>query len=266
MSGASAAGPVADAAIDDLRALRQRVERDLLRALVQLDTESGSGELVRQQAQTSAAVYRQIARALEQAGNTETITTLGRRAVEAVEAITGEPAATLSLDVRQELDAIVNGAANDVASAFAGAQDAIRQAINAGVATSGSLDDLIVEVQDLLDTSFRQASAAVDAAIMGAGRRAVLAEALSSGAPWVYLYVGPRDDKNRPFCRKWIRKCVTNPDAVEVTPGQPSPVGTYCGGYNCRHSWAPITREMALARGYEIVDTGSAKALLTAGD
>ena len=266
MSGASAAGPVADSAVDDLRNLRQRIERDLLRSLVQLNTQNGSGDLVKQQAQTSAAVYRQVVRALEQVGSAETITVLGRRTVEAVEAITGQPASTLSVDVRQELDAIVNGAANDVAAAFAGVQDEIRQAINAGVTSGGTLDDLIVDVQERLDVSFRQASAAVDAAIMGAGRRAVLAEAVASGVPWVYLYVGPKDAKNRPFCAQWIGKCVTNPDAVDVTPGQPSPVGTYCGGYNCRHSWAPITRDRAVARGYEIVDTGPARALLTAGD
>jgi len=265
MTGASAAGPIADSAVDDMRALRQRVERDLLRALVQLDTAQGTGELLRAQAKTSAGVWREIDRVLRELGDVvEGVT--GRRAVEAVEAVTGETALSLKLDVRQELDSIVNGATDVVALSFKDASAEIRQAINAGVSTSGSLDDLIVDVQARLDTTFVKASAAVDAAIMGAGRRAVLAEAVDSGVPWVYLYVGPRDAKNRPFCREWIGKCVTNPDAVPATPGQPEPVGTYCGGFNCRHSWAPITRERAVARGYEIVNTGTARALLTAGE
>ena len=265
MTGAAAAGPVADSAVEDMRALRLRVERDLLRALVQLDTQSGSGELVRAQAQTAAGVWREIDRVLRELGDVvEGVT--GRRAVEAVEAVTGDSALSLKIDVRQELDSIVNGATGEVAVSLKAASAEIRQAISAGIATSGTLDDLIVDVQVRLGTTFVRASAAVDAAIMGAGRRAVLAEAVDSGVPWVYLYTGPRDAKNRPFCRQWIGKCVTNPDAIPAVDKQPEPVGTYCGGFNCRHSWAPITRERAIARGYEIVDTGPARALLAAGE
>jgi hypothetical protein len=37
--------------------------------------------------------------------------------------------------------------------------------------------------------------------------------------------------------------------------GQKLPVEDYCGGYNCRHSWAPQLIPDALASGYRIYDT-----------
>ena len=58
MSGADAAGPVADSAIEDLRAVRDALQRDLLRILLQLDTEPGEDSLVRRQGQTAVAVFR----------------------------------------------------------------------------------------------------------------------------------------------------------------------------------------------------------------
>lgn len=59
-----------------------------------------------------------------------------------------------------------------------------------------------------------------------------------------FEYVGPRDDKNRPFCRfvlsnrrkEWTREQIaaeldSHPDA------QLQPTFVYGGGYNCRHRW-----------------------------
>lgn len=58
----------------------------------------------------------------------------------------------------------------------------------------------------------------------------------------LFLYFGPRDAKNRPFCRDvlargrlWtqaeVKELDKHPDA------QLLPVSTFCGGYNCRHIW-----------------------------
>lgn len=255
MSGADAAGPVADSAIADLRAVRDGLQRDLLRVLLQLDTEPGEDSLVRRQGQTAVAVYRQVERRLASLGD-EIASVAGARAVEAVAAVVGAPPSTLPLDVRAELDQIVNGQIGDVVAVFRAANDEIRQAVARGITTGGSLADLVSAVSDRMDVTFRQAQAAVDAAVMAAGRRAVVSIALDveedTDEQMVFVYVGPRDAKNRPFCRQWVGKAVVDPRKLDN--GQDLPVEDYCGGYNCRHSWAPTPIPLAIENGYRIYD------------
>ena len=88
---------------------------------------------------------------------------------------------------------------------------------------------------------------------MAVGRRAIWSSAHASGLDLVYVYVGPKDAKNRPFCQQWVGKAATNP--TTLNNGQDLPVEDYCGGYNCRHSWAPTLREDAVAQGIVIVRT-----------
>lgn len=251
MSGASAAGPVADVAIRDLQSLRERLEADLMRVLLRLDTEAGEDSLVRRQGQTASAVYRQIVSRLEAVGQ-QVISVAGTRALQAVEAVTGEPPATLSVQVREELDLIMDRAAEDVTSVFREASGDIRESAQAGIVSGGSLADLIAQVADRVQTSFLRAQAAVDAAIMAVGRRAVMAAAaeMVDTLDLVYVYVGPRDDKNRDFCRRWVGKATRHPERLDN--GQGLPVPDYCGGYNCRHSWAPTPRDIAIAEGIDI--------------
>lgn len=251
MSGADAAGVVADAAIEDLRRLETAIERDLLRILLSLDTVPGEDSLVRRQAQTSAAVLAQIRRRLEQEGET-IASVVGQRAIEAVGAVLGAPPATLPVTVKEELDAIVNGQVADVVKVFRLAREEMRDAVSRGITSSGSLADVIEEVRARLSTTYVRATAAVDAAIMAVGRRSVIAAAreVEGELDLVYVYVGPRDAKNRPFCRTWVGKAVTDP--ARLDNGQGLPADDYCGGYNCRHSWAPTTVETAIAEGIEI--------------
>lgn len=256
MSGAGAAGASADRAIEDLRSAQAALERDLLRILLTLDTESGTDSLIRGQGQTAAAVYRQISARLEEATG-EVIDITGRRALEAVEAVAGTPPSNLSLDVRAELDQIVDGQAADVVRVFGVAQRQFREAVARGVLSSGSLVDVVQEIQAEMAITYRQAQAAVDAAVMAVGRRSVMAEAAAleqeEGIDLLYLYVGPRDAKNRPFCREWVGKAVTNPDRLDN--GQNLPVEDFCGGYNCRHSWAPLFVRYAVENRYQVFDT-----------
>lgn len=251
MSGAAAAGVVADAAVEDLRRLEVALERDLLRILLSLDTLPGEDSLVRRQAQTSAAVLTQVRRRLEQEGET-LASVVGQRAIEAVGAVLGAPPATLPLGAREELDAIVNGQVGDVVQTFKTAAPEMREAVARGIASGGSLADVVDEVRARLATTYLRASAAVDAAIMAAGRRAVLsaAAAVAGELDLVYVYVGPRDAKNRPFCAAWVGKAVTDPSRLDN--GQKLPADDYCGGYNCRHSWAPTPVETAVREGIPI--------------
>lgn len=78
----------------------------------------------------------------------------------------------------------------------------------------------------------------------------------SMGAEY-YQYVGPLDEKNRPFCADVAsRNQVFTPLGIEMLnnhpelhPEVPPNVALVCGGYNCRHVWAPAPR---LPEGWEV--------------
>lgn len=263
MSGAAAAGVVADAAVEDLRRLEAALERDLLRILLSLDTVPGEDSLVRRQAQTSAAVLAQVRSRLEAEGEAVRSVT-GQRAIEAVGAVLGAPPSTLSVTVREEMDAIVNGQTGDVVATFKAAIPEMRDAVSRGITSSGSLADVVEEVRARLKTTYLRASAAVDAAIMAAGRRAVMGAAreVEAELDLVYVYVGPRDAKNRPFCAAWVGKAVTDP--ARLDNGQGLPADDYCGGYNCRHSWAPTPLETAVREGIKVYRPDGSLAVIDA--
>jgi len=75
----------------------------------------------------------------------------------------------------------------------------------------------------------------------------------------IFQYIGPEDDLARDFCRDIL----TNKDPAiysiqEIQEiensggnGQGLPILQYGGGYNCRHSFAPISRDRAIGLGYE---------------
>jgi len=56
-----------------------------------------------------------------------------------------------------------------------------------------------------------------------------------------YLYTGPRDGLTRPFCKPLINKVVSESQMNKLNNGQGLPVKTAGGGYNCRHSWTPVS-------------------------
>lgn len=256
MAGADRAGPVADAAIRDLEAVRGALTRSMVRLLMRLDTAPGSDSLIKA-AQTQAAVYRQIVRELDALGVKQIQTIAGARALQAVEATVGM--GPVPADVRAEIDRIVKGQNAEVAAAFREARDEIRRAINVGTTSGSSLAALTRDVGERIDVATTKAQAAVDAAIMGAGRHAVVSAAKlvaeEDGVDLVYVYVGPQDVKTRPFCRPLVGKAVTEKTLGELDNGQGLDVATFAGGYNCRHSWAPMSREDARERGIPIVRT-----------
>lgn len=57
----------------------------------------------------------------------------------------------------------------------------------------------------------------------------------------LYLYTGPKDGITRSFCRPLIDKVVDKTQLSQLNNGQGLSVRSSGGGYNCRHSWSPIT-------------------------
>jgi len=56
-----------------------------------------------------------------------------------------------------------------------------------------------------------------------------------------YLYTGPRDGITRDFCKALVNKVVDEQQMSKLNNGQGLAVKTSGGGYNCRHSWSPVT-------------------------
>lgn len=62
-----------------------------------------------------------------------------------------------------------------------------------------------------------------------------------------YLYTGPKDGITRAFCRPLINKVVDKTQLGKLNNGQGLSVRTSGGGYNCRHSWSPVTESFMKA-------------------
>jgi hypothetical protein len=60
-----------------------------------------------------------------------------------------------------------------------------------------------------------------------------------------FLYVGPDDDITRPFCQEHVDQIFSRDEIDAMDNEQDLPVSIYCGGYNCRHHWRPVSDELA---------------------
>ena len=81
--------------------------------------------------------------------------------------------------------------------------------------------------------------------------RSVTAVAAAAADLNYYLYTGPRDGITRPFCRALINLVVDETQMSKLNNNQGRPVKIACGGYNCRHSWSPVTESFIKAANLE---------------
>lgn len=57
----------------------------------------------------------------------------------------------------------------------------------------------------------------------------------------LFLYTGPMDGVTRPFCQELVNLVVDRDQLSKLNNNQGLSVRSSGGGYNCRHSWSPIT-------------------------
>ncbi len=77
--------------------------------------------------------------------------------------------------------------------------------------------------------------------------RDVTAKAAESAGLDMFLYTGPKDGLTREFCIPLINKVVSSAQMKRLNNGQGLAVKTSGGGYNCRHSWSPISKGFLIA-------------------
>ena len=115
-----------------------------------------------------------------------------------------------------------------------------------------------VEVDKILDgeepTLIRQIQTEVDTALKAFSQTVTNKKAKDLGFEY-FEYLGPDDDVTRHFCQEvlegnypGLERDVAIYSAEEIESmdnGQDLPVRDYRGGYNCRHSWQPISTKQA---------------------
>lgn len=72
--------------------------------------------------------------------------------------------------------------------------------------------------------------------------RGINAAAAAAAELDLFLYTGPIDGITRDFCRPLVNKVVSAKQMAALSNGQGLPVITSGGGYNCRHSWSPVSQ------------------------
>jgi hypothetical protein len=248
-------GPAGRAERDLIKLLR-RLTREISALLAELDTKRGSAALEsdRQALQTALRVRLEVTRALEERGLTDVVAIADQHALDAARAVAAQAKLDIPITAQQAIATIVRGQTADVAQVFGVAADEMRQAINAGISTGGSLADLTQQVAERLDVAFFRAQAAVDSAVMAAGRTTIVRASIDTGLPYVYLYDGPRDGKMRDFCKQLVGRAVSTGYMARLDNGMGLPVRDFCGGYNCRHFWSPMLRSEANADGIEVYE------------
>jgi len=55
-----------------------------------------------------------------------------------------------------------------------------------------------------------------------------------------FLYAGNIQTNSRRFCIAHVGGVYSREQISQMENGQIEPVSTFCGGYNCRHSWVPV--------------------------
>lgn len=149
------------------------------------------------------------------------------------------------------LDALTKATADQVFEdvILPGAMQATRTALEGivvGVPERSAIKAMDQRLESMVGTQMTQVN--TELAQFG---RAVTASAAEAFDLDLYLYTGPRDGVTRSFCRPLINKVVDEKQMARLDNGQGLPVKTSGGGYNCRHSWSPVTESFVDAAGLE---------------
>ena len=267
----------ADGAIADMVDLRERVLREVRRQLRRIGTDEDGKIDARAQLRNLLAVRVSVSRALVELGAPASVRVAEARSIRAAEGAvailsritTPEDAINDRAFMPDPDDIVARGLAGfsaKIADVFRLQDDAIRRAINAGVTAQLPLDDLILDIAGRIGTTFSRATAIVETAVVSVGRDIVVSTAgrvnERLGRDFFLLrYTGPLDILTRKFCPHILTetsRTFTEDAVAALDNGQRLPVETSCGGYRCRHLWAPVTQAQARQRGWAVLGAADA--------
>jgi len=246
--------------------LAELIEKNVSRAIQRIVTEIDTAEALEQ-----ANVLNNLPDALVEANLEDVAQRLEELFAEELEAIRTEFRTRLNADViYSDVDATL----------ITGLLDSYEQATFATIREVGIdlqaeltrqvITGQTINIDDFYDTlsarTFRNLATEIETATSAMSRAVTARKADEAGLTY-YRYFGPNDNVTRPFCDYVLGDVATLPKRVEVpvqrdsrvytrdeidrmSNGQGLDVLTYCGGWNCRHQWRPITEEEAKRLGY----------------
>lgn len=256
-----------------LEAIRRALNADIAARLTRLNQRGGALASEKDDLDAARRVRAQVIALLREDGLPVVIAAAEAQVMDAVDDVlrdvprTGprSPIPGMPLDVSFDAEAkasiarSVSGVLDEVTAVFRDGAKAMQRAVDLGVSSNASLAEVTQAVADAIDTTFAKASVAVDLAVRGAGQLAIVKQAERGaeavGEEMLWLYDGARPDaKMREFCAEMVGHVFTLDALKALDNGTGFDVVPHRGGPNCRHRLSPITREDAVAEGYEIVE------------
>jgi hypothetical protein len=108
-----------------------------------------------------------------------------------------------------------------------------------GLYAQRPVTDLLDDLSEAVDVEEARLQTLYDTTVSIFGRQV---EAMKTQPGDVFAYVGPVDQKLRPFCRQHVGKVYTKPEIDALDNGQLPNVFLTGGGYNCRHVWQVLSK------------------------
>jgi hypothetical protein len=222
-----------------------RVLRDLereLRRLV-LDAQAGS-QTALSRAVRAAKLRRELQTALDAAGYpqlTETATSDALdRLVEQLGQLRGAAKlAAFTTSDQTRILALKEIARLDLLGAGEELRNALWRTLAQGLYSQRKVVDLLTDLADAVDLEETKLRTLYDTTVSIFGRQM---EAMKSRDGDVYAYIGPIDERLRPFCREHVGKVYTRAEIDALDNGQLPNTFLTGGGYNCRHTFQAVSK------------------------
>lgn len=226
----------------ELRRVYRRLNALLRVALADFDVDD-AGRLTTSVANLARvfALRRQARQALDRAGYDQlALFALGDPLDDLAVSILRSAGSTLGPNLVDTLAAWKELRLADLLSIADDAARAVQRVALDGTLGLRPVDWLRLDVARVLEVTQRQARTMYDTAVSVFARQ--VEQTTSTGEPSeLFLYVGPVDEKARPFCRDWIGKVRSREAITALDNGQLPDVFLTGGGYNCRHLWKLVS-------------------------
>jgi hypothetical protein len=151
----------------------------------------------------------------------------------------------------QSIDALIWGVQRQIVGSEAAAANTLEDLLMRSVLGGVKWGDLIAKLRDELNLTERQARIKASETIASFHTQVRRQYFEDAGIEW-FLYAGPKDDRNRDFCRAFVdtrvTKALLDEYATDFGRKHPLPPSISLGGYNCRHELIPLVTAKARAR------------------
>lgn len=124
--------------------------------------------------------------------------------------------------------------------------NALWQATVRGIFGAQPVDKILADLAAVIDDTEAHIRTLYDTSVSIFGRQV---EALQAGndPETLFVYLGPDDEKTRPFCQKHVGKVYNRAEIDALDNGQIDNVFMTGGGFNCRHMFQEIAKSSELA-------------------